>query len=154
MEDVNEAVKAFNCHKKAWAAMSQIPSRIEERIMALEGVVKRDIGDPARNAAPEVATEMPQPRIYASVVPPRMTKIAVRIRIDGAEELQPEDLPSNAKQRIHGAFVICQMRSNDTELFVQSASQREAALNMRQPADFQILRQDFPAEAFGVLLRT
>ena len=46
------------------------------------------------------------------------------------------------------------MRSNDTEVFVQLASQRNATLNMCQPNDFKNLRQDFLAEIFGVPLRT
>ena len=39
MEDVNEAVKAFNAHKRAWTEMSQKKSPIEERMMALAEVV-------------------------------------------------------------------------------------------------------------------
>ena len=42
------------------------------------------------------------------------------------------------------------MWSNDTEVFVQLASQRDAALNMRQPNEFKILRQDFPVEVNDV----
>lgn len=36
MEDVNEAVKASNAHKRAWTEMSQKKSPIEERVIALE----------------------------------------------------------------------------------------------------------------------
>ena len=46
------------------------------------------------------------------------------------------------------------MRSNDTEMFFQSASQRDAALNMRQPNDFKILRKDIPVKISRVQLRT
>ena len=154
MEDVNEAVKAFNCHKKAWRTMSRNPSPIEERMIALEEVVKKSIADAARQAAPVVSSGKPQPRTYASVVAPQMTKTAVRIRIDGANKLQLEKLLSKTKEHIQGAHAIRQMRSNDTEVFVKSASQRGAALNMRQPAEFEILRQDFPVEVDGVPLLT
>lgn len=34
---------------------------------------------------------------------------------------------------IQDAYSIRRVRSNDTEMFVQSASQRDVALNMRQP---------------------
>lgn len=43
MEDVNEAVKTFNCHK-AWKTMSQI----KERMMALEEIVNKSLADSAR----------------------------------------------------------------------------------------------------------
>ena len=46
------------------------------------------------------------------------------------------------------------MRNINTEVFVQSTSQRGAALNMRQLSELKILRQDFPVEVFGVPLRT
>ena len=46
------------------------------------------------------------------------------------------------------------MRSSDTEVFFQSASQRDAAINMRQPSEFKILQQDFPGEISGVPLQT
>lgn len=58
------------------------------------------------------------------------------------------------KQYIQGVFVARLIRSNDTGVFVQSASQEDTALNMRQLADFQILGQDFPVEVFAVPLRT
>ena len=97
MKNVNDAMKAFNCDKEAWTAMCQISSLIEERMMALEEVVKNSLADPVRNAAQGVATGMPQPRTYASVVASQITKTAVRIRIDGADKLQPEELLSKAK---------------------------------------------------------
>ena len=52
MEDVNEAVKAFNYHKKARKTTSQIPSPIEERMIALEEVMNKSIADAARQAVP------------------------------------------------------------------------------------------------------
>ena len=58
MEDVNEAVKAFNAHKRAWTEISQnFP--MEKRMMALEEVVKKSLEDPTRNASSAVASEMP-----------------------------------------------------------------------------------------------
>ena len=101
MEDVDEAVKVFIAHKRAWTVMPQEKSPIEERIMALEEVVKKSLAVPARNATPGVTTG-----IYASVVAPHMTETAVRIRIDGAEKLQLKELLSKAQQHIQGAFAI------------------------------------------------
>ena len=46
------------------------------------------------------------------------------------------------------------MRSKDTEVFVQSAVQRDAALSMPHPEAFKILKQDFPVEISGVPLQT
>ena len=122
--------------------------------MALEEVVKKSLEDPARRATPAVVSGAPLLRSYASVVAPQMTKIAVRIIIDGAQNLQPQELPSKAQQHIQGAYAISQMRSTDTEVFVQSVSQRDAALNMRQPNEFKILRQDFLVEVSGFSLRS
>ena len=45
------------------------------------------------------------------------------------------------------------MRSNDTDVFIQSMSQRYAAPNIRQSSEFKI-RQDFPVEVPGVPLQT
>lgn len=64
----------------------------------------------------------------------------------GAEKIQPAKLLSRAKEHIPGAYAIRKRRSNDTEVFVASASQRDAVLNMPQPENFQILRQDYPVE--------
>ena len=54
MEDINEAVKAFNTHKRAWTEISQKKFPIEERMMALEEIVKKSLADPARKAAPAI----------------------------------------------------------------------------------------------------
>ena len=97
---MNEAVKAFNAHKRAWTEMSQKKSPIKERIMALEEVVKKSLADPARRAAPAVVSGALPPRSYASVVAPQMTKTAVRIRIDDAQNLQSQELLSKAQQHI------------------------------------------------------
>ena len=97
MEDVKEAAKAFNAHKSAWTEPSQKKSPIEERVMALEEIVKKNLADPARNATPGVATGMPQLRTHASVVAPQMTKTAVRIRINGADKLQLQELLSRVQ---------------------------------------------------------
>ena len=124
-------MKAFNAHKSAWMEMSLKKSPIEERTIALEQVVKKNLADPVRNAASGVATGMPQIRTYASVVVQQISKTAVRVRIDGADKLWPEELLSRAKEHIDGAYAVRLMRSNDTENYVQSASQRDAAQNMR-----------------------
>lgn len=68
--------------------------------------------------------------------------------------MQAAELLSKAKEHIKGAFAVRKLRRNDTEVFVESASQRDAALNMTQPASFKILRHDFPVEVCGVPLGT
>ena len=82
------------------------------------------------------------------------TKTAVQIRIGGAEKLKTEELLSKAKQHMEGASAIHQMRNNDNKVLVQSASQGDTVLDMRQAIDFQISKQDFSLEIFGVPLRT
>ena len=77
IEDVNEAVKAFNSHKRAWKEMSQKTFPIEERMMALEEVFKKRFADPARKAAPTVTSGALPSRSYASVVAPQTTKTAI-----------------------------------------------------------------------------
>ena len=132
MENVNEPGKAFNAYKRSWTDMSRKTSPIEERIMTLEEVFRKSLADPARKVAPAVTSGAPTLRSYASVMAPQTTKAAIPVKIDGADKLQAEELLSKAKKHIDGAYAIRQMRSNDTEVFFQSASQREAALNMRQ----------------------
>lgn len=83
----------------------------------------------------------PPPKTYASVVAPQTAKTAktmFRIRIVGVKNLQAKELLSRAKQHIEEAFAIRLMRSNGNFLFAQSAFQRDAALNMRQPSEFKI----------------
>ena len=46
------------------------------------------------------------------------------------------------------------MRSNDTDVFVQSAIQRDVALNMAEQEEFQVPSQDFLVEVYRVPLRT
>ena len=59
MWDVNEAVRTFYCHKRAWTVMSQYTSTIKERMMALEEVVKKEVADPAKKSAPVVLSGVP-----------------------------------------------------------------------------------------------
>ena len=66
MEDVNEAVKAFNCHKMTWKNLCQNLSTIEERIKLPE-IVKKSLADPARQADPVVVLGC-RLRSYASLV--------------------------------------------------------------------------------------
>ena len=47
--------------------------------------------------------------------------------------MQPAELLDKAKIHIEGAYAVRQLQSNDTEVFVQSVSQRDAALSMAQP---------------------
>ena len=90
MGDVDEAVKALDAHKRNWSGVSKKMSPIEERMMALEEVVKKSFTDSARKAASAVTSGAPIPRSYASVVALHITKTVIRIRIDGADKLQPE----------------------------------------------------------------
>ena len=114
---------------------------MEERMAALEDAVWKSIKEPSPQPSnPKLAPQV-KDGSYAAVAVSSSSKPAVRIRISCAEKLQPEQLLSMAKEHIHGAYAVPQMRSNDKEVYVQSAIQRDAALNMPQPDGFKILRQ-------------
>ncbi|KAI1007232.1 hypothetical protein K3495_g991 [Podosphaera aphanis] len=127
---------------------------IEERMLALEKIVRKSLEEPARKAAPVTVPGPGGQPTYASIVAPPATKAAVRIRVEGSDKMQPAELLRKAKSKIVGAYAVRQLRSNDTEVFVQSVSQRDAALKMVQPKDFQILKQDHHVEIVGVPLGT
>lgn len=48
--EINETIKAFNAHKKAWEEMKTTRSPIEERILALEEVVEKSLTEPPQKA--------------------------------------------------------------------------------------------------------
>ncbi|KAI0995706.1 hypothetical protein K3495_g12473 [Podosphaera aphanis] len=102
---------------------------MEERILALEKVVRKSLEEPAHKTAPKTVPRSGGRPSYASIVAPFATKAAVRIRVEGSEKMQPAELLTEAKQHISGAYAVRQLRSSDTEVFVQSVSQRDAALN-------------------------
>lgn len=66
--------------------------------------------------------------------------------------MQPTELLNKAKKHIEKAYAVRLLRSNDTEVFVQSVSQRDAALKMAHPKEFCDLKQDYPVEILGVPL--
>ena len=74
--------------------------------------------------------------------------------MENAEKMQPSELLGKAKPKIERAYAIRQLRSNDTEVFVQSVSQRDTALRMVEPKEFKIMKQDYPVEIMGVPLGT
>ena len=64
------------------------------------------------------------------------------------------ELLNKSKIHIVGSYAVRQLRSNDTEVFVQSISQQDAALNVAQPKDFCVVRQDRSVEVLRVPLGT
>ncbi|KHJ33169.1 putative air1 domain-containing protein [Erysiphe necator] len=149
VEEVDEAIEALNNNRFIWLHATQNNS-LEHRILALEEAVKKNLVENCGRMGSKGVVG----KSYASVVAPPAAKAAVRIRVPGAAELQPVELLSIAKQKIKGAYAIRQMRSHDTEVFVQSSNHRDAALSMEQPKDFKILRKYFPVEIAGVSLST
>ncbi|KAI0995868.1 hypothetical protein K3495_g12312 [Podosphaera aphanis] len=150
--EILEALELFKVHKRLWMdASPKNPnnSTIEDRMLALEEAVRKSILTPARAQANSTASKS-----HATVAAPAASQSAVRIRIPGAEEMQPSQLLNMAKEHITGAYAVRKMRSNDTEVFVGSTAQRDAALNMPHPETFKILRQDYPVEISGVPLGT
>ena len=66
-------------------------------MLALEKAIKKSLEEPARKAAPQSAQTMGGRPTYASIVPPPATKAAVRIRVDGADKMQPAELLNKAR---------------------------------------------------------
>lgn len=153
LNELDGVLKAVETLRKMEEEQIQSVSPLEERMIALEKTVRKSL-EAIPQKSSSMAVETVGKRSYASVVAPKMDKTAVRIRITGAQDMQPGELLSRAKEHIPGAYAVRKMRSNDTEVFVTSASQRDAALNMPQPESFKILRQDFPVEIPGVPLAT
>ena len=88
--------------------------------------------------------------IYASIVAPPATKAAVRIRIQGADNMEPAELLDKAEIHIESAYLVRKLRGNDTEVFVQSVSQRDNAFSMAQLKEFCVLKQNYPVEILGI----
>ncbi|KAI6250051.1 hypothetical protein HI914_02081 [Erysiphe necator] len=149
VEEVDEAIEVLNNKRFIWLHATQNNS-LEHRMLALEEAVKKNLVEKCG----QMSSKGVVGKSYASVVALPAAKAAVRIRVPGTEELQPAELLSIAKQKIKGAYAIRQMRSHDTEVFVQSSNHRDAVLSMEQPKEFKILRKDFPVEIAGVPLST
>lgn len=124
------------------------------RILALEEVVRKSFKELFPQVVPKVGTQMGLRPTYAAVAAPLVNKTTVRIRIPGSEEMLPTQLLTLAKEHIQEAYAVRQPRSQDTEVLVHSASQRDAALNMPHRTAFKILRQEFPVEIIRVPLET
>lgn len=55
-EEIAEAVKDFNSHKKAWEEIKTTKSPIEERMVALEEVLKKSLTESALIGGPSTAS--------------------------------------------------------------------------------------------------
>ena len=149
-----EALHAIDIHQTLWLSKPAKITPIEERMLALEKVVRKSLKEPASQVVSEMGPQMGVRPTYAAVAAPPVNKTTVRIRIPGSEDMAPTQLLSLAKEHIQGAYAVRQLRSQDTEVLVHSTSQRDVALNMPHPKAFKILRQDFPVEISGVPLET
>ncbi|KAI1004410.1 hypothetical protein K3495_g3798 [Podosphaera aphanis] len=153
ISEVEKAIGSLSAHTTVLQAKMKV-TPIKKRMKALGRIVKKSLEEPARKAAPQTGFGSGSRPTYASVVAPPAAQAAVRIRVEGSDKMQPAELLRKAKDKIQGAYAVSQLRNNDTEVFVQSISQRDAALRMAQPKEFQILKQDYPVEILGVLLGT
>ena len=66
-EEVNEAVKAYDIHKKSLTTMYCNTSPVEEGIMALQKVVKSCLAEHARKALPSTVSGSSAARTFASI---------------------------------------------------------------------------------------
>ncbi|KAI1002372.1 hypothetical protein K3495_g5829 [Podosphaera aphanis] len=152
--DIDDAIGALAEHPLKWTKTPQKVYSLEERMTTLEDAVKKSLTRFARQSVSLVAPGLATKPTYVAVAAVPESRSAVRIRIPQAEGMKPAELLSIAKQKIEGAYAVRQMRSNDTEVFLQSTAQRDAALSMEQPENFKILGQDHHVEVMGVPLST
>ncbi|KAI0991148.1 hypothetical protein K3495_g17039, partial [Podosphaera aphanis] len=117
MAEVEKAIEALTAHTKVLQTKMEV-TPIEERMLALEKIVRKSLEEPARKAAPATVPGSGGRPTYASIVAPPATKAAVRIRVEGSDKMQPAELLRKAKSKILGAYAVRQLRSNDTEVFV------------------------------------
>ncbi|CCU82098.1 Putative uncharachterized protein [Blumeria hordei DH14] len=104
---------------------------MEERMLAFEKEDTKNLEEPSCKTAASAIQGMGGRPTYASIVAPPANKAAAKLHIDGA-------------------FIVRKLRGNDTEVFLQSVSQRDAALSMAQPKKFCVLMQDYPVEILGI----
>ena len=121
MVEIVEALDAFKAHAKMLKSRLKA-SNMKDRMLALEKAVTKNLEEPSRMTAAHARLGMGVRPTYASIVAPPANKAAVRIRIQGADMMQPAELLNKAKINIEGAYAVRKLRSNDTEVFVQSVS--------------------------------
>lgn len=88
--EILEALELFKVHKRLWMdASPKNPNNntMEDRMLALEKAVRKSILTPARAQVNSTASKS-----YAAAAAPAASQSAVRIRIPGAEEMQPTSL--------------------------------------------------------------
>ena len=86
MVEVGEALDAF----KADAMMLQLKlktSRMEEQMLVMEKAVKNNLEEPSHKTAASAVQGMGGRTTYASIVAPPATRAAVRIRVQGADNM-------------------------------------------------------------------
>ena len=86
MVEIDEALDAFKAHTQMLQS-KRSAKPMKERMLALEKAVKKSLEEPVRKTAPRPAQTMGGRSTYASVVAPPATKAAVRIRVEGAENI-------------------------------------------------------------------
>ena len=139
MVEIGEALDVFKAH--ATILQSELKAwRMEERMLALEKAVTKNLEELSRKTAASAAQGMGWRPTYASIVALPATKAAVRIRVQEAENMVPAELLGKAKKHIEEAYAVKKLWSNNTEVFVQFVSQRNAALSMAQPKEFYVLK--------------
>lgn len=153
MTEVEKALAALNTHIKGLEIRLKV-TPMEERMLALEKIVKKSLEEPAHKTASCAVPRSGGRPTYASIVAPPATKAAVRIRMEGSEKMQPAELLKKAELHITGAYAVRQLKNSDTEVFVGSVSQRDTILGLAQPKEFKILKPDYPVEIVGVPLGT
>lgn len=122
-EEVDWAIEAPNKYKLIWHLADKM-SPLEKLMSALEEVVKKGFEQTPRPTTVKNGSFQAADSTYALIVTPPATKAVVWIRVPGVSEMQPSKILSIAQQNIKEAYAIRQMRSNDTEVLVQSSTQR------------------------------
>ena len=79
---------------------------------------------------------------------------AVRIRCEALSSKKPTEILKAVTPIITGAYAARTLRSGDIEVAVVTQQDKDRALNNLNTQEFQVLRQDYPVELWGVPLDT
>ncbi|RKF59426.1 AIR1 domain-containing protein [Golovinomyces cichoracearum] len=93
LKELDGVLKAVEKLRKMEEKKLQSVSTLEERIIALEKMLRKSL-EAIPQKSRSLAVEAAGKRSYASVVAPKMEKIVVRMRVAGAEGMQPRELLS------------------------------------------------------------
>ena len=88
--EIGKALDAFKAHAPMLQSKMKA-SGMEERMLALGKAVMKNLEEPSRKTAAFAIQEMGRRLTYASILAPPVSKAAVRIRVQGANKMEPAE---------------------------------------------------------------